>query len=135
MMAVMSFLRDSKFMAMALPAWYSRSPSGWQSEGRSLGRKESFGKRDEPGVQPGPPGSVLDLGFFLVGRFLVAFFGVILIVIRVVFELLVVGRLGFLILVTRLLNMGTRAHLANRLFRIDLTIDVCHADLRRKPSK
>jgi hypothetical protein len=133
-MAVMSFLRDSKFMAMALPAWYSRSPSGWQSEGRSLGRKESFGKRDEPGVQPGPPGSVLDLGFVLVGRFLVHVF-VVLVVVRLVFEFLVVGRLGFLILTTRLLSLGTPAHLAIRRFRIDLTIDVCHADLRPKPSK
>jgi hypothetical protein len=84
-----------------------------ERERLAVGREESFGERDEPGVQPGPPGSVLDLGFVLVGRFLVHVF-VVLVVVRLVFEFLVVGRLGFL---------------------IDLTIDVCHADLRPKPSK
>jgi hypothetical protein len=103
-------------MAMTL-AWYSRNGSDWQEKRRSLA------ERDEPGVQPGPPGILLDLGVFLIGRFVFPIFGAILVGVRVrfVLELLVVGRLGFLILTTWLLTLGTRLHLAIRLFRIRLT--------------
>ena len=73
---------------------------------RGSGRREGRVLRStgRAAVQPGPPGSVLDLGLFLVVGVLVLVV-VVFVGVHLVLELLVVvGRLGFLVLTTRLLT-------------------------------